>query len=111
MTRSNTGQPVMKGNLDGLVASCGGDGPEAQTAALPNVPRGSAKMVVLTTDAPPNGVGKDGNGFTGLPGSSDESIGASSNVFCPANDPLQPAAQMAERVSRGSEVAGCQDMS
>ena len=24
----------MKGNLDGLVASCGGDGAEAQTAAV-----------------------------------------------------------------------------
>ncbi|EDR09921.1 uncharacterized protein LACBIDRAFT_325820 [Laccaria bicolor S238N-H82] len=34
VTKSTADQPVMKGNLDGLVASCGGDGPEAQTAAL-----------------------------------------------------------------------------
>ena len=60
--------------------------------------------MVLTTDAPPNGVGKDGDGFTGLPVSSDESIGASSNVFCPANHPLRPAAQMAERESRAQRL-------
>jgi len=72
-------------------------------------------MVVLITDAPQNGVGKDGDGFAGSPGSSDEVIGASPNAYCPANDPLWLAAQMAERESKGLRgsigAAGCHDTS
>ena len=62
----------MKKNLDGLIASGGGDGPEAQTAALADAlnlewAEGAAKMVVLITDAPPHGIGEDGDGFTESP--------------------------------------------
>ena len=65
-------QSVMKKNLDGLIASGGGDGPEAQTAALADAlnlewAEGAAKMVVLITDAPPHGIGEDGDGFTESP--------------------------------------------
>lgn len=50
-------------NLSKLVASGGGDGPEAQTAALNNAlnmkwRKDAAKIVVLITDAPPHGIGE-----------------------------------------------------
>ena len=63
---------VMQGNLDRLTAVGGGDGPEAQTAALAAALDmewidDAVKMVVLITDAPPHGIGEDGDGFTKSP--------------------------------------------
>ncbi|KAH6909946.1 elongation factor-2 kinase [Coprinopsis sp. MPI-PUGE-AT-0042] len=90
----------MKKWLGGLVASGGGDGPEASTAALADalnmewrqseddqVGDGKkgvkvVKIVVLVTDAPPHGLGEAGDGFPN--GSPDQ------------NDPLDIARQMAE---------------
>jgi len=59
---------VMQKNLRALVATGGGDGPEAQTAALSEALnmgwRDSAhKIVVLITDAPPHGIGENRDGF------------------------------------------------
>ena len=53
-------------NLSTLVAYGGGDGPEAVTAALDKAlklkwSRDAAKVVVLITDAPPHGIGEDGD--------------------------------------------------
>jgi len=78
---------VMQANLDRLTAAGGGDGPEAQTAALAAAldmewTDDAVKMVVLITDAPPHGIGEDGDGFTKSPDQ---------------NDPLEIARQMAER--------------
>ncbi|KAH6874237.1 hypothetical protein BKA70DRAFT_1449576 [Coprinopsis sp. MPI-PUGE-AT-0042] len=71
----------MKKWLGGLVASGGGDGPEASTAAMAdalnmdwrqsedNEAEGGkkgvkvVKIVVLVTDAPPHGLGESGDGF------------------------------------------------
>ncbi|KAH6909943.1 hypothetical protein BKA70DRAFT_180529 [Coprinopsis sp. MPI-PUGE-AT-0042] len=90
----------MKKWLGGLVASGGGDGPEASTAALAEAlnlewrqseddeaeegRKGVkvVKIVVLVTDAPPHGLGEAGDGFPN--GSPDQ------------NDPLDIARQMAE---------------
>ncbi|KAH6874238.1 hypothetical protein BKA70DRAFT_261074 [Coprinopsis sp. MPI-PUGE-AT-0042] len=90
----------MKKWLGGLVASGGGDGPEASTAALADAlnmewrqseedeaGEGNkgvkvVKIVVLVTDAPPHGLGEPGDGFPN--GSPDQ------------NDPLDIARQMAE---------------
>jgi hypothetical protein len=63
---------VMQQNLSSLVASGGGDGPEAQTAALAAAldlkwARNAIKMVVLITDAPPHGLREAGDGFTKSP--------------------------------------------
>ena len=63
---------VMQGNLDRLTAVGGGDGPEAQTAALAAALDmewidDAVKMVVLITDAPPHGIGEDGDGFDKSP--------------------------------------------
>jgi hypothetical protein len=63
---------VMQQNLSSLVASGGGDGPEAQTAALAAAldldwASNAIKMVVLITDAPPHGLGEAGDGFTESP--------------------------------------------
>ena len=54
---------MMLNNLSKLTARGGGDGPEAQTAALDkalNVEwrKDAAKIVVLITDAPPHGIGE-----------------------------------------------------
>jgi len=62
----------MQKNLSGLVATGGGDGPEAQTAALAaaldlNWAEDSIKMVVLITDSPPHGLGEAGDGFSESP--------------------------------------------
>jgi hypothetical protein len=62
----------MQKNLSSLVAAGGGDGPEAQTAALAAAldmdwADGAIKMVVLITDAPPHGLGETGDGFTKSP--------------------------------------------
>jgi hypothetical protein len=59
---------AMRQNLRTLVASGGGDGPEAQTAALSEALnmdwRDSAvKIVILITDAPPHGIGEHKDGF------------------------------------------------
>ncbi|KAF9474652.1 hypothetical protein BDN70DRAFT_884582 [Pholiota conissans] len=77
----------MQKNLSSLKAEGGGDGPEAQTAALAaalNMPwtEKAVKMVILITDAPPHGLGELGDGFTASPDQ---------------NDPLIIARQMAER--------------
>lgn len=62
----------MQKNLSSLVAAGGGDGPEAQTAALAaaldlNWSEDAIKMVVLITDAPPHGLGESGDGFDKSP--------------------------------------------
>lgn len=77
---------TMEKNLKSLKASGGGDGPEAQTAALAEAlnmkwEENAAKMVVLITDAPPHGIGEDDDGFNSSPDQ---------------NDPLEVARQMAE---------------
>lgn len=63
---------TMEKNLKSLKASGGGDGPEAQTAALAEAlnmkwEENAAKMVVLITDSPPHGIGEDGDGFESSP--------------------------------------------
>ncbi|PPQ74096.1 hypothetical protein CVT26_006475 [Gymnopilus dilepis] len=78
---------VMQKNLGTLIASGGGDGPEAQTAALAEAlnlewQEKAIKIVILITDAPPHGIGEVGDGFTESPDQ---------------NDPLDIARQMAER--------------
>lgn len=94
----------MKAHLSGLSALGGGDGPEAQTAALAAAldmewVDDAVKMVVLITDAPPHGIGEDGDGFTESP---DRKLNIVLTInFSPnlssENDPLQIARQMAER--------------
>ena len=94
----------MQKNLNSLIASGGGDGPEAQTAALADALNmewndNAVKMVVLITDAPPHGIGEAGDGFTESP---DRTLILSLwqislfNFFA-ENDPLDIARQMAER--------------
>lgn len=65
-----TNLSMIQSCLDSLSASGGGDGPEAVTAALyatehlawrPN----AAKVVILIADAPPHGLGENGDGFPG----------------------------------------------
>ncbi|KAJ2933100.1 hypothetical protein H1R20_g4003, partial [Candolleomyces eurysporus] len=77
----------MTQNLANLIASGGGDGPEAQTAALAEAlnmewAENAVKIVVLITDAPPHGLGEVGDGFAKSPDQ---------------NDPLEIVRQMAER--------------
>jgi hypothetical protein len=62
----------MQKNLASLVAAGGGDGPEAQTAALAEALQvdwadNAIKMVVLITDSPPHGLGENGDGFNKSP--------------------------------------------
>ncbi|PPQ82201.1 hypothetical protein CVT24_012549 [Panaeolus cyanescens] len=78
---------VMQKNLAGLVASGGGDGPEASTAALAAAlnlewKEDAIKIVILITDAPPHGIGESGDGFDKSPDQ---------------NDPLEIVRQMAEK--------------
>ncbi|KAF8960694.1 hypothetical protein BDZ97DRAFT_1289607 [Flammula alnicola] len=78
---------TMQKNLAGLIASGGGDGPEAQTAALADAlnlewAENAVKLVILITDSPPHGLGEVGDGFNESPDQ---------------NDPLDIARQMAER--------------
>jgi hypothetical protein len=63
---------VMQKNLAGLIATGGGDGPEAQTAALAAAlnmdwAENAMKMVILITDSPPHGIGESGDGFSESP--------------------------------------------
>jgi hypothetical protein len=63
---------IMQGNLNRLSALGGGDGPEAQTAALAAALDmewidDAVKMVVLITDSPPHGIGEFRDGFTESP--------------------------------------------
>lgn len=58
--------------LASLIASGGGDGPEAQTAALARAlnmdwAENSIRMVILITDSPPHGIGEHGDGFKRSP--------------------------------------------
>jgi len=60
-------QQMMR-NLRGLIATGGGDGPEAITAALAEVlnmdyAEDAVKVAVLITDAPPHGLGEPSDGF------------------------------------------------
>ncbi|KIM42301.1 hypothetical protein M413DRAFT_444728 [Hebeloma cylindrosporum] len=78
---------VMQKNLAGLIATGGGDGPEAQTAALAAAlnmewAENALKMVILITDSPPHGIGEARDGFSESPDQ---------------NDPLELARQMAEK--------------
>jgi hypothetical protein len=62
----------MTQNLAYLTACGGGDGPEAQTAALAEAldmdwAEDAVKIVVLITDAPPHGLGEDYDGFNKSP--------------------------------------------
>lgn len=59
---------TMQANLRLLQAYGGGDGPEAQTAALDSALKAKwrddgAKIAILITDAPPHGIGAPGDGF------------------------------------------------
>lgn len=59
---------TMKANLRQLKAEGGGDGPEAQTAALDAALNASwrddgAKIAILITDSPPHGICEDGDGI------------------------------------------------
>lgn len=59
-------------NLSSLIASGGGDGPEAQTAALADAlnmqwSEKAIKLVILITDSPPHGLGESGDGFSESP--------------------------------------------
>jgi len=96
---------VMQKNLSSLIAAGGGDGPEAQTAALAEAlqldwAENAVKMVILITDSPPHGLGEKGDGFNESP---DRKLLV--GPFLPAyellrpleNDPLEIARQMAER--------------
>ena len=96
---------VMQANLNRLIASGGGDGPEAQTAALAGALNlewidNAVKMVVLITDSPPHGIGEAGDGFTESPDRKLTLSLQSISLFLTSfleNDPLQIARQMAER--------------
>ena len=73
----------MQANLNRLSALGGGDGPEAQTAALAAALdmewiENAVKMVVLITDSPPHGIGEDRDGFT-------ESPDRKLNKYCPCD--------------------------
>ena len=62
----------MQKNLASLIAAGGGDGPEAQTAALAEAlqvdwAENAIKIVVLITDSPPHGLGEYGDGFSKSP--------------------------------------------
>jgi Mg-chelatase subunit ChlD len=62
----------MERNLASLIASGGGDGPEAQTAAIAEAlntewTEDAMKIVILITDAPPHGLGESGDGFDKSP--------------------------------------------
>ena len=63
---------IMQRNLASLIASGGGDGPEAQTAALAAAlnmewAENFMKIVILITDSPPHGIGESGDGFVESP--------------------------------------------
>ena len=96
---------VMEANLLGLKAMGGGDGPEAQTAALAEGlgmewREKAAKMVVLITDAPPHGIGEANDGFDASPDrkwSCGEGLAVSLSGFFSENDPLDVARRMAEQ--------------
>jgi hypothetical protein len=60
---------VIKDHLSKLVSKGGGDGPEAQTAALAAALKtewrpSAMKMVILVTDSPPHAIGEDDDYFT-----------------------------------------------
>jgi hypothetical protein len=95
---------VMQKNLSSLVASGGGDGPEAQTAALAasldlDWAEGAIKMVVLITDSPPHGLGEKGDGFSKSPDRKFIHLILLLVIteLSLENDPLELARQMSEK--------------
>ena len=95
----------MQKNLSSLVASGGGDGPEAQTAALAAAldlewAEDAMKMVVLITDSPPHGLGEAGDGFSESPDRKLDICYLVSLLLIRCyleNDPLELARQMSEK--------------
>lgn len=94
---------VMRKNLSSLLAVGGGDGPEAQTAALAEAlqmdwAENAIKMVILITDSPPHGLGESGDGFSESPDREPFSLSSLITYKCVTteNDPLEIARQMAE---------------
>ena len=96
----------MRKNLRTLVATGGGDGPEAQTAALSEALNmdwmdSAVKVVILITDAPPHGIGESRDGFP--EGSPDRELHDFISMIKylipqpPENDPLVLARMMAQR--------------
>jgi hypothetical protein len=95
---------VMRKNLSSLLAVGGGDGPEAQTAALAEAlqmdwAEDAIKMVVLITDSPPHGLGESGDGFSESPDREPFSLSSfiTYKRATTENDPLEITRQMAER--------------
>jgi len=94
----------MQKNLAGLIATGGGDGPEAQTAALAAAlnmewAENSMKVVILITDSPPHGIGEAGDGFSESPDRKSLMgvyFDRSDNLLS-ENDPLELARQMTEQ--------------
>jgi len=78
----------MQGYVDTMSASGGGDGPESVACALYEAlhadwRKGAVKVCVIIADAPPHGLGEDGDGFP---------------KGCPCGkDPLAIARKMAEQ--------------
>jgi len=79
---------TMQENINTMSAAGGGDGPESVSCALKEVldmdyRKGSVRVCVLISDAPPHGIGESGDGFPN---------------GCPCGvDPLEVAHQMVEK--------------
>lgn len=94
----------MQKNLAKLVASGGGDGPEAQTAAIAAAldmdwNDDAVKIVVLITDAPPHGLGEPGDFFEKSPDRrflSSRFILEICSEMLVENDPLELVRQMSQ---------------
>lgn len=75
---------IMQKNLTSLIATGGGDGPEAQTAALAAAlnlewKEDAIKVAVLITDSGPHGLGEFGDGFDKSP---DRKLAAFQGITC-----------------------------
>ena len=90
--------------LSSLEADEGGDGPEAVADALQMALRadwrdGASKVAILITDAPPHGIGEDGDGFEkGCPLRACHFSGTGPEFHCPTIieiDPLRMVSSMA----------------
>ena len=90
--------------LSSLGADEGGDGPEAVADALQmglraNWRDGASKVAILITDAPPHGIGEDGDGFPdGCPLRTCHFCGMGLEFHCPVIeiDPLRVVSSMAK---------------